>query len=196
MVKLPTKFMLFVSSYSPLFLITAFISLSDHIIIKFSKPYLSFINFNLLDISILLSIFFLILSLVSIAWTLHFIKIHKNVGTEPSPKIENIQKKDTDIMAYIATYLIPFMNLDFNNILLTISFLFFIVLVGYIYIFSNLFYINPIFNIMGYHIYEIEIKNGKYTNSKILISYRKDDIIGNVLNVITIDNDIYLELKK
>lgn len=197
MVEIPTKIMLFISSYSPLFFITALINLSDYIVVDFTYPFLFLKNFDLFNIQIALSILLILLSIASVCWVKSFLNFYADKGAEPSPKIENIQKKDSDVMAYIVTYLIPFLGIEFNNTLLTLSFILFITLVGYIYITSDLFYINPIFNVFKYHIYEIEVKDKtKKSIFKILISYRKDNIVGNVLSIINLEDNIYLEIKK
>ena len=64
------------------------------------------------------------------------------------------------VMAYIASYLIPFMGLDFSKIENLISLLVFFFILMAIYINSNLIHINPMLNLAGYHVYEIETDTG------------------------------------
>ena len=63
-----------------------------------------------------------------------------------------------------------------------------LVLIGWIYIKTNLFYTNPTLAVLGYHIYKVTSN----TKSNIIIITRKKVFIGDALFLKEIDDKIYL----
>ncbi len=92
--------------------------------------------------------------------------------------------KNSDVMNYIVTYLIPFLSFNFDKINQTIAFAILIMVLAIVYIHSNIFYINPILIIAGYKIYEI---NDRYTViTKLTIKHDKK------LNLYRIHENVYV----
>ncbi len=126
------------------------------------------------------------ISLIGLALFIHFVDT-------TSPRVQQavqVQRKDAEVMAYIVSYVFPFLGLNFDDPLNTISLGIFFVILGVIYINSNMVHINPILNIFGYHIYEIETPSGStYT----VISRKGRIIKGEKLNVVVIGDDLLME---
>lgn len=126
---------LYLSSYSPLLLI---------LIIKIGYNATNLDNMNYIVVSIcILIILLLIISIYGAFKT--FSNIDKqNNGT--IVKLLQYENKNSDILGYITTYIIPFMidNSTENVINNIICLLIFIVVVYNIYVHSNLLLINPI----------------------------------------------------
>ena len=97
-----------------------------------------------------------------------------------SYKIKAIQDKNEQAVAYLMTYIIPFItigNSETKEILATVLIL---IIISIIYIKLDLIYINPIMLVLGYYIYEIELENGTkrtFISNKRLRSYNINDKI-------------------
>jgi hypothetical protein len=93
-------------------------------------------------------------------------------------------------MSYIASYLIPFVALPFSGWQQGIALLILIVVLGIVYVNSNMIHINPMLNLLGYHLYEITVEDSKETYS--LITRRRMGR-GETLHLIDIGEGIFLE---
>jgi hypothetical protein len=102
-------------------------------------------------------------------------------GTLPGETIEEIENLNFENLTFLATYIIPLVafDLDFHlrenrNFMILILVL---ILIGWIYIKTNIFYTNPTLSILNFRIYKI--KTNKRQNA-IVISMAKlniDDMI-------------------
>ncbi len=70
--------------------------------------------------------------------------------------ITELDRHDGDVLSYVASYLVPFVSLDLTGTQLWAVIVFLAVLL-IIYVNSNMIYINPMLNILGYHLYEVKI---------------------------------------
>lgn len=59
-------------------------------------------------------------------------------------------------MAYMVGYIIPFLSIDLNTWNDIISILILLIMLGVVYVRSNLLYINPVFQLYGYNIVKVE----------------------------------------
>jgi hypothetical protein len=162
---LPAKVSLFVSSYLPLLFIFYLQNLKDNIV---------------------LAIIFLVLGLVAtcvIACIIYYI----NTTSPVYEKIAKVERKDTEVIAYLFTYIFPFLQLNFTDVINLISLGIFFVILGIIYINSSMICINPTLSLIGYHLYEIENSEG---NSHMLLSRNKRVVKNTELTVVTLGEDI------
>ena len=75
--------------------------------------------------------------------------------------LQKVQRKDVDILAYMFTYIIPLIEINLSSTLTIVAISVLLLIIFSFYIRSNIFYnVNPIFNLFGYHIYEIEANDG------------------------------------
>lgn len=127
------KFLMFLSSYFPLFGI---------IIVR---------NYQHTDLIIVLST---IMVIVTFALVFTFWRIRKVSGTYLKvDKVEDVGKSSVE---YFLTYVIPFFTIDFLKLTDLLSFLIVFSVIGVIYIKSDLIHMNPTLNLFGFNIYKIK----------------------------------------
>jgi len=135
---IPARVALFLSSYSPLFLILALLNSGDTIV----------------------SGVFYVIAATSIITLYLFMRSYRD--TTPSTiKIKSVSSRDSDVMSYIVSYLLPFLGISFKEVSNAISFVIFITVIGIIYVSSNMVFVNPVLNLRGYHMLEIDDGTGK-----------------------------------
>jgi hypothetical protein len=74
--------------------------------------------------------------------------------------IERAKPRDADAIGYVVTYLIPFLALSSDTWQARAALLLFVVVVGALYVRSHIFYVNPILNLVGYRLFELEVGTG------------------------------------
>ena len=162
---------LFISSYLPLLFIFYLQNLKTNIILA-----IGFLSLG-------------IFATCGIVCVIHYID-----STNPVvEKIAKIQRKDTEVIAYLFTYIFPFLQLNFSDIINLLSLGIFFVILGIIYINSSMICINPTLNLIGYHLYEIENPEG---NSRTLLSRNKRILKNSELKVIEIGDDLMVVKEK
>ena len=107
-------------------------------------------------------------------------------------KVESVLRRDGEAMSYIVTYLLPFIALPSGNAASCISLGVFLAVLVVLYMNSDMMHINPMLNLIGYHIYEITLQDGE---TRALISRRRARK-GREANVIHMSDDIFLEIKQ
>ena len=85
-------------------------------------------------------------------------------------KIENINYEYT---SFLTSYIIPLIGLNLNGMQQITIIIFLLIVIGIIYVKTNLFYSNPVLALFGFHLYKVDgsFKNNKQKNGIILISY-------------------------
>jgi hypothetical protein len=68
--------------------------------------------------------------------------------------------RDSDVLAYIASYLVPFATVDAHSGRQQAAVAIFMVLVAVLYVRMQLFYINPVLALLGYRIYQVDTAAG------------------------------------
>jgi hypothetical protein len=87
--------------------------------------------------------------------------------------------------------LIPFLDIKLDEISSAVSLLLFFLVVGVLYVHSNLIYINPTLNLMRYHLFEIELEGGM---TSALLSKRRFVERGASIPVVSLGEQILLEV--
>jgi len=125
--------LLFASSYSPLFVILVVQS-----------------DFQPLSLSIAL----ILVAAVSVLALAVFVSSAKR--HEPHYVTANeVTPRGSESVSYIVTYLIPFLGVDLADTSDLVSLFVLVVVIGVLYLHSNLIYMNPILNVFGYHLFEV-----------------------------------------
>jgi len=70
-------------------------------------------------------------------------------------KIKSVENINSVNSAYLATYIIPFLAIDFTNIVDVSSLVLLFVVLAFLYVKSDMIYVNPILNFIGYNLIEI-----------------------------------------
>lgn len=175
------QFVLFVTSYMPLFVLIGFKQVYDNF------QYLKFGGFSQESLNIFISKFglssiLLIISFFSLCGCrILFSNLKKNVKNGNNVIIRNISNRNSESIGYIATYIIPFMFQGFSSAYEILALLFLLLVIYRIYINSSLLLINPLLN-FKYSIFEIEYEENSKRVRRGLIIIRNgqiddDDII-------------------
>jgi hypothetical protein len=110
----------------------------------------------------------------------------------PNPEtVASVNRRDGEAMSYIVSYLLPFIALPSGTLADGISLGIFLLVLGVLYINSDMLHINPMLNLGGWHIYEITISNGE---TRTLIA-RQRVRKGAAIKTIRVTDDILLEVK-
>ena len=162
-----TRLLLFLSSYFPLSAIFFVILVHDHCCA---------------------AIGILAIGVTGLVWMLLYLRKAQSLGAM-QVKIAGFQKRDAEAMAYIVTYIIPFMVIPLHEWKEGISLTIFFVVLGILYVNSNLIHINPMLNLFGYHLYEITLEDGGVHSLVARRSIRHRETV----NVVKIGDEIFLE---
>jgi hypothetical protein len=133
-----TRLLLFLSSYFPLSLIFFVILVHEHR--KIASGILA-------------------IGLGGLLWMLLYLRKAQTLGGVQI-KIVEFHRRDAEAMAYIVTYIIPFFVIPFHGWKEGVALAIFFVVLGILYVNSNLIHINPMLNLFGYHLYEIIAEDG------------------------------------
>ena len=168
MPNIPTRLLLFLSSYAPLFLIIAIRGWEK-------SPHLA------LGVAIV--------AVLSVVLLFVFLRIARKLAADRII-VNSVVSRDGDAMSYIVTYLLPFLAVKLNDVMDAGSLSIVLLVIAVLYVNSNMIYTNPVLNIAGYHIFEIHDADGKTTA---LICKRAYIRTGSEINVISVGDYVLLE---
>ena len=134
----------------------------------------------------------LLLGLFSLLITFLYINRRIRKGGVSMTRITGVEKRDENVVSYIASYLIPFVTFPLAQPEQVAALLVFMGVLLILYVNSKMFYINPMLNLVGYHLYEITIETA--LTSRYLIA-RQDVKPNTTLYFVRIGHDIFLEKK-
>ena len=101
----------------------------------------------------IVSILFLALGSIFYLNFNHDIEIGAPITAKQITKIENI---NSDTLSFLASYIIPLACLDMDKDRSLLLLVFLLILIGWIYVKTNLFYTNPTLAIMGFRVYKVD----------------------------------------
>jgi hypothetical protein len=182
------QILLFIISYSPLYLILFFQNLNDDIYLKDTKDFIGIKEVLKLNTT---SLSFLALIVVSISLYFLFFNIVLKSSSEKYT-IKEIKSNSVEHLSYLATYILPFVGLKFDSwqsILATIS-LFYVL--GHIYIKTNMILTNPTLTFFGYAISTVIDSNDKTK----LVIHKKGMIKNKELDFVPLVENIYILKQK
>ncbi len=107
-----------------------------------------------------------------------------------SIEVAAVRRRDGEAMSYIVTYLLPFLAVPFSTVEQSIGLGIVFVVLGILYVCSDMIHINPMLNLLGFHIYEIELKNGDIYSIIARGRVRR----GRTLSAVKVADDILLEV--
>jgi hypothetical protein len=153
---------------------------------EFDFSWVGIMNFAKVNISMLISVFFLLLG---IFYYLRFAYMLK--GSTKLPKtVTKIEDQNYEHLTFLTTYIIPFLRvkLEGRDLIVTILLL---IIIGAIFVKTNLFYKNPTLALLGYKLYKVDTE--KSIN---LIFISKQDLnLGDIVNHIHLHNNVYFVKK-
>ena len=196
------KVSMFLSSYTPLFIILLLKAISDiwYKTQDFTKIKISndvFANmtyidklqiFNLNKAEFIISNFFsiFVIGIISIIIILSYINLkiimNKTLNTEnrKSLCIKSVQKMDHIYIEYMICYIIPFLSFNYSSPFDMFLLLILLSTACIIYINSDLLYVNIIFSISGYRLFKI-IDENKY--EYVVMSKKKQLYVEDIIEV-------------
>jgi hypothetical protein len=127
--------------------------------------------------------------LISVFIYLHFVKKINGVKDGPYQILE-LEDKNSEHLVFLATYVIPLVGFKLDSMRDSINLGITLLLLGVIYVRTNLFYANPTLSLLGFRIFNVKLQLG----SAILIS-RQDLSVGDSINVMLLDRRIYFVRK-
>ncbi len=163
--------MLFFSSYVPLMLIFSILLWRSHLTWALG---------------------ILTLGMLSLLITYLYIRRRRRKGGVSQAKITGVEKRDENVVGYIASYLIPFVTFPLEQPEQGIALLVFIGVLLILYVSSNMIYINPMFNLCGWHLYEITIDSDQMAHYLIARQGIKPN---RTLYFVEISTNVYFEKK-
>lgn len=176
------KLLMFISSYFPLYIILIF-------------TILPFENLRWTEILGNKKLFIVIIVLI-ILLVISFIPLIYIFVCERNSMIEakSVKQMNSETLSYLVTYIVPMLAIDINEIKTLVANALLFLLIGYLYIRSNLLHINILFLIFGWNIYED-------TSKRIIISrekpdyFKREEVSNHNIKVRHIGSKIYLHKK-
>lgn len=149
MPRLPFRIALFLSSFSPLFGLMAFVNRCTPLAMW-------------------------LLAGVSAVGIVGLVIVMVTLASETGINIvvQRATPMDGEVLAYIAAYLVPFLGLDLTEINDVVLFCGFLVVLCIVYINSNMLFVNPLLSVAGFHTFAVTDKN----NSVFTVLTRQRDI--------------------
>lgn len=176
MPSLPVRLLLFVSSYFPLTVILGIFLLDPR------HPWVVAGHIEALVV--------LCVGLTGLVVLFLYFTIIAPGKTSSHKKIIDVQRHDSDVMGYIASYIIPFVAFPLGDWQQIAALIVFLLLLLVIYVSSNMIYINPMLTILGYHLYEVKVENSEASHYLVT---RQHVIRGKIVRVVKIGDDAWLE---
>jgi hypothetical protein len=162
-----SRYILFASSYSPLTLAFGILYL------RTSRP---------------TAIALFVVAAASVALLYVTLRVVQSMARQPL-LIERSARKDSDTLSYLATYLIPFALSPPKDAYEGAALAVFVIVLAYLYVNSNMIYINPVLSAFGYHLYEVTPQNSKRT---VIVLSRMADDLPDSMNVVEMSRRIYV----
>lgn len=166
-----TEIVLFASSFAPLFALFSLLN-------SFGRG--------------LASIICLIVAIISALGLVGYMGLLRR-QQEVEARIATAAARDQDMMAYVVTYLLPFVALGSATWRERTAMVIFIGLVAVLYVRASLVYVNPLLALVRYRLFEADLGTGR---SVIIISRRRALPPGLRLQLKTITDSVYLEAKR
>lgn len=179
------KIQLYIISLWLLFLLVA---VKEFVFIswRFSPSWMDIQNFIVVNITAIVALCF---SMLSILFYLRFTYILK--GSTKLPKeIKKIEDQNYEHLTFLTTYIIPFLRvkLEGRDLIITLLLL---IIIGAIFVRTNLFYKNPTLALLGYKLYKVDTEN-----STGLIFISKEYLtLGDKVHHINLSDNVYFVKK-
>lgn len=146
------KWMLFLSSFIPLYAILAY----KHRTVYLTLPLEQYTDGVLTDQTWpVLTVIWIVLSSISFVFLLLVLSVRKSREGK-FKDIKSYQSRNDLVTSYILVYIFPFVVLDLSKTANWVAFVGFFLVIGVIQTRSNQLHVNPILALMGYDIYEVD----------------------------------------
>ncbi len=186
---------LFLSSYVPLFVL---------IIVRQTLSNLEYLTWGGITMESIvcmirhfgMSVVCLILTFFGLIGTwLVFDNLNRRVESGHTFKIEELSSMNDEPLAYIATYIIPLLFGDYNNLTDSFTVICVFYIVYSLYVRSKLILVNPILS-LRYSIYNVKFKDGDIPRQGILISSDNDILENDQVKMYNVGHQLFFGYKR
>lgn len=160
---------LFISAYTPLFIILSIYLLEEYFVL----------SLILIIITVIADLIFYLL-----------IKGSKNF-TETVYTVKNSENRTANSLNYVVAYVVAFLGISFSKWQDFVTLIIIMATIYVVFINSNLIFVNPLLNVFNYRIFSIEVEEG---GKIILITKTKKLEKNDKINIRNIADDIYIEV--
>ena len=129
------------------------------------------------------------LAVLSVVALLASLRTWRNLGTTDAVVVR-VRPRDSDVIAYVASYIVPFAALGAQTWQQRGALIGFFLLVGVLYVRADLFYVNPILAMSRFKLYEVETESGRVM---LIITKRRFIGTGVTLHLHTLTDYVFLE---
>lgn len=141
------KIFLYISAFVPLYFLVTIKILID---IVFGN-----LHFNILNtISLILLIFAIIFGFFGAKMAIK----HKNFEKQEIFVVSKTSITEQYFLGYFSLFVLFALSFELEKVSMFVVFIIILILIGVVYIKNDLFYINPLLNILGYNFYEVDFK--------------------------------------
>lgn len=107
-------------------------------------------------------------------------------------KIVKLEKINYEHLTFLATYIIPLITFDFEKERYILVLAALLVIMGVIYIKTDLFYANPSLALLGFNIYKVDINiSGNVIREGVIVITRRKLEAGKMFSYIVLDDRVY-----
>lgn len=201
------KWHLFFTSFIPLWISILIINIwksVDWIInevkedLSFIDSIVGFLKFNYLSVVLILGITLALL--ISIINLNKFLENKKKEKNKPKCKILEAKHSSNLTADFILSYILPMIAFDFTSLLDVILFSIYFSVLAFICIRNNNVYINFLFEIKGYRMYNCKLQcirvntNVEYSDCLVISKKRLDSDVNNSFDYWDFENKIYIDI--
>lgn len=104
--------------------------------------------------------------------------------------VKAVERKDAEVIAYMFAYVFPFLDLKIGDPASVIGLSIFFVVLMILNVSSNLIHINPILNLLRYHVYEVTTAD---EDTITIVAKRNRLVPGIKLDAVTIGDGLFME---
>lgn len=143
--------------------ITSFISsllpLTVFLFLKYINNYRVFHSIKLLTPSNIV-IFLIVIQVISISYVIIYYKyfINRRNNNYIKIRISNVKQEKSNTSNYLLSNVLPIISLDFKDMAGLTFVVLIIIFLAFMYVKNNLYYINPLYDIIGIKVYSCTIK--------------------------------------
>lgn len=120
-----------------------------------------------------------------------YVKYQWKGVANPAYYIEEIKNESYEYLTFLTTFIMPLVCMDFTNPRYVLVFFTLVLVIGSIFIRTDLYYGNPTLALMGYRLYRVHIKSKSTPDGIILIT--KDQLSkGDAIDWIPIDDHVWV----
>lgn len=126
------------------------------------------------------------------AIVLTYVGLSRKDANAETTVVADVARRDDQIMAYLFTYVLPFIGLAFTDAYEVAASAVFLLVLFVLFVRTNLFYVNPVLGAFGYRVYEVQVAGAP---ARFVLSKQRFIAVGKPLRLVRLlDEDVFLDL--